>query len=83
MSPEREEVCKKCSMKPSIHHLEYPSCNQEMYPINEEEWKALGAGLNDEITVESLRRMMEISIRPYCLEKMLTAHPIEWWLRNL
>ena len=83
MSPEREEVCKKCSMKPSIHHLEYPSCNQEMYPINEEEWKALGAGPKDEITVESLRRMMEISIRPYCLEKMLTAHPIEWWLRIL
>jgi hypothetical protein len=82
MNKEREEICRKCKMLPSIHHLEYPCCGQPMYPLDEHEWELLGADPEDEITVESLRKMMEISLQPYCMEKMLQAHPIEWWYKK-
>ena len=78
MNKTREEICQKCRMIPSIKHLDYPSCCQPVGPINDEERKVVGP----EITTESFRKMMEISIQPYCLRKMLTAHPIEWWMRQ-
>ena len=81
MNKEREEICNKCRMLPSIHHLEYPECNQPRYPLDEDEWRQLGEKPEDEITPEGLMKMMKISVRPYCLEKMLAAHPIEWWFR--
>ena len=78
MNTAREEICRKCKMLPSIKHLDYPSCIQPVGPINDEERKMVGP----DITAESFRKMMEISIQPYCLRKMLTAHPIEWWMRQ-
>ena len=83
MNAQREEICRKCRMLPSIHHLEYPCCDQPVYPLNADEWEQLGASPQDEITLETTRKMMEISIRPYCLEKMLRAHPIEFWYNRL
>ena len=83
MTPEREEICRKCRMLPSIHHLEYPCCYQPWHPLDEYEWKQLGAAPEDLITVETVRRMMEISLQPYCMERMLSAHPIEWWYKMI
>ena len=81
MNEIREKICKECRMLPSIHHLEYPDCRQPRWPLDGDEWQRLGCKPTDPITVESVKRMMEISIRPYCLAKMLTAHPVEWWAR--
>jgi len=83
MNKQREEICRECSMKPSIHDLECPVCQQPRYPLDEEEWKELGYSRSDVITVDGVRRMMEISVRPYCMDKMLAAHPIEWWHRMI
>ncbi|MBO7710131.1 MAG: hypothetical protein J6S83_06660 [Lachnospiraceae bacterium] len=83
MNKEREEICNKCRMLPSINHLEYPSCIQPQYPLNEDEWKQLGVKPEDIITIDSFKKFMEISVRPYCREKMLSAHPIEWWFKGL
>ena len=78
MNKEREEICRKCKMERSIHHLEYPICYQPAHPIDEDEIEQLG-GRSAEITPEGVRKLMEISLRPYCFEKMLLAHPIEYW----
>lgn len=83
MNQTREEICRRCRMLPSIHHLDYPCCEQPMWPIDDNEWQLLGCKPSDPITIVSTRRMMEISIRPYCLEKMLLAHPVEWWARMI
>ena len=79
MIPEREAICRKCKMLPSIHNLDYPCCEQPTFPMTKEEYEAIGAGPNDIPNVETVRKLMEISVKPYCLWKMLSAHPIEWW----
>ena len=58
-------------------------CDQRFYPISQEEWEQLGKKPQDEVTVESVERMMDIALMPYCKRKMLNAHPIEWWTRAL
>ena len=79
MIPKMETICQKCKMQSSIHHLDYPLCNQPVYPMTREEYDAIGANPNDIPTVETVMKLMEISIKPYCRRKMLNAHPIEWW----
>ena len=79
MIPEREKICLECSGKPSIHHMEYPYCRQPTYPITEDEWKEAGITRDMEVTPETVERMMDISLQPYCKRLMLNAHPIQWW----
>ena len=83
MIKEREEICEKCRMIPSIHDLGFPSCQQPHCALNQYEYDLLGVKPEDEITLEGVRKLMEISIRPYCLEKMLQAHPVEWWYKRM
>jgi hypothetical protein len=83
MSQEREKICSTCKHLPSIHHLEYPSCEQPCFPITDQEWKDLGVTRDDVPTVESVRKLMEMSIQPYCLRLMLKEHPVEWWTFHL
>ena len=83
MNKQREDICRKCRMLPSIHHLEYPCCGQPFRPLDDDEWQQLGVSPQDRITVESVRKMMEISLQPYCMERMLAAHPIEWWYKMI
>jgi hypothetical protein len=83
MIKEREEICEKCRMLPSIHHLEYPCCYQPCFPLNEYEYELIGAKPKDKPTIEIFRKMMEISTQLYCREKMLLAHPIEWWYEGM
>ena len=40
MIPKRETICQKCKMQSSIHHLDYPLCNQPVYPMTREEYEA-------------------------------------------
>lgn len=84
----REKICRECiyrerRMLTSNHHPDLPYCKQPVYPLDAYEWERLGASPQDEITLEGVRKMMEISIRPYCREKMLKAHPIEYWYERL
>lgn len=70
MTKERMETCSRCKMLPSIHHLDYPACEQQMAPINDEEWQLLGVHPEDPVTKDTLMKMAQISIMPYCLERM-------------
>lgn len=79
MNARREEICMRCKMSMKFYEKDFPSCNQPCYPIDEDEWKQLGVKPEDDITPEKLELMMEISTRPYCMERMLEAHPIQWW----
>jgi len=80
MIPEREAICRKCKMLPSIHHLDYPCCNQPIGPISVEEWKLSGLKPRDRVTREGFLKMMEISMMDYCRNKMLnSADFISWF----
>jgi hypothetical protein len=70
MTEEREAICRKCKMLPSIHHLDFPYCYQPMGPINEDEYEYLGAAKDDLITLEGLWKMLEISTKDYCRRLM-------------
>ena len=78
MTPVREEICRKCRMLPSIHHLDYPCCEQPPSPITEEEYQQLGVKPGDMITREKMMQISEIAIRPYCLDKMKIGGAFEW-----
>ena len=66
----RDEICRNCKMLPSIHHLEYPCCDQPAGPISEEEYRKLGLTPETHITYEDAVRVAEMTIQPYCLERM-------------
>ena len=69
----RDEICRNCRMLPMPDDPYCPYCEQPSYPIDENEWRLLGVNPSDPVTKESLMRMAEISIRPYCLAKMKAA----------
>jgi hypothetical protein len=68
----REEICRKCKMLPSFHHPDYPCCHQLM-ALTDDEWAQIGASKTDKVTKDVLLRMMQITIIPYCYEKMITG----------
>lgn len=68
MIKEREEVCARCKLLPSIHHPDYPVCEQIMAPLNDEERRQLG---DDRITYDKILRLAEISMQPYCMKRMM------------
>ena len=78
MNKQREEICNKCRMLPSIHHLDYPCCDQPLAPITEEEYQQLGVNPGDLIKREKMLQMIEIAIKPYCLAKMRIGGAFDW-----
>ena len=73
MEHEREEICQNCTWTPSFRHPGYPCCAQPCGPINEEEYKTIGARPEDKPTRETIMKLAEISIKSYCLKKMIAG----------
>lgn len=82
MIPEREAICRKCRMLPSIHHLDYPCCLQPIMPMNAEEWKLSGLDPKDPITREGYLKMMDIGMMEYCKNRMLNSADFLSWLNG-
>ena len=78
MNEKREEICKQCRMLPSIRHPDYPVCIQPIAPMDEDEYRQLGVKPTDRPTKEGLKRMMQIAIRPYCLERIAAGGGMEF-----
>lgn len=70
MIPEREKVCEGCDMK---------GCRQCPAPITKEEWEQLGAKPSDYPTAETAEKMIRISTKPECAERLLARHTPEEW----
>ena len=83
MNKQREEICNRCRMLPSIHHLDYPCCDQPIAPIAEEEYQQLRVKPDDMITREGILQMAEIAIRPYCLEKMKAGGAFDLFISHV
>ena len=73
LSSKREEICRRCRMLPSIKHLEYPACSQQIGPVNEEERRLFDYNQKDRVTREEVIRRARITMLPYCFEKMLAG----------
>ena len=73
MIPERDAICRNCRMLPSIHHLDYPCCEQPIAPISEEEWRLSGLKPGEPMTADGLRKMMDIAMIDYCRNRMLNS----------
>lgn len=74
MIPEREKVCEGCDMK---------GCRQRPAPITKEEWEQLGAKPSDYPTAETAEKMIRISTKPECAERLLAQHTPEEWARMM
>lgn len=70
----RKAICEKCNGH---------GCQQRPGPISQEEYEQLGAEPTDEPTVETVRKMFDISCKPECVERMLNEHPVEWWYKRM
>ena len=82
MIPERQKVCEGCDYLNRVaEHGCY--CKQKCYPIAEEEYRMMGVTKKDKITPEGIEKLMDISMKPECKERMLRAHPIEWWFDQM
>ena len=68
----REKVCQRCTNK--------NICQQLVMILDKSELEYIGANLNDYPNAETLKRFMEISMKPECMEMRLKEHPIEWWV---
>lgn len=82
MCEERETVCRICMEKHGGTIPKKPGCRQKICPINDDEFRAIGAKHTDVVTKSGLVRMMEISIRPDCLENMLNGMTKEQWVEK-
>lgn len=71
----RKKICGACQGK--------TYCRQPRYPITHEELEYIGATWDDVPNAESVRKMMEISMKPECMEWHLQEHPIEWWVEKI
>ena len=74
MIAERVKVCEGCNGR---------CCRQVIGPISQEEYEYIGAKPDDVPTLETFGRLMEISLKPECRERMLADHPLEWWFNRI
>jgi hypothetical protein len=77
MNEERKRVCDKCK------HPTSGLCEQRICPINQEEYEYMGAKPSDRVTASTLLKLMEISMKPECMKRILEIEPIEHWVRLL
>lgn len=75
MNEARKRVCSKC------RNTMY--CNQACYPISKDEYEYMGVNSNDDVTIEGMLKLMECSMKPECMERLLEKHPAEWWFERL
>ena len=72
MNAKRLAVCEGCQGY-------YHGCRQICGPISEDELEYMGASWSDRPTVESVRKLLECSMKPECMKVMLDKYPIEAW----
>ena len=83
MSPEREEICRNCKKEPSINHRGAWKCDQPAYFRTKEEYEEAGINPSDRITPEGVRKLMELTLRPECMENLLAYQSLERWTEDL
>lgn len=82
MIPERQKVCEECDyLNRGVEQSAY--CKQKCYPITYAEKCMLGVKDDTEITPKDVERLMDISMKPECKERLLRIHPIEWWYNKM
>lgn len=75
MNEERKRVCSKCRNT--------TFCDQVCRPISKDEYEYMGAKRDDRITIEAMLKLMECSMKPECMKRLLEKHPAEWWFNAL
>ena len=73
-SEKRKKICEGCDGR---------CCRQSVGPISKDEYAFIEAKPEDHPTIETTRKMMDISCKPVCVERFLKEHPIEWWFNRL
>lgn len=86
MSPEREEICRNCKKDPSINPINHRGaldCDQPACFRTKEEYEQAGINPSDRITPEGVRKLMELTLRPECMERLLAYQSLERWAEDL
>lgn len=80
INEQRQKVCDECERRGQDKG---GFCRQIAGPICHEEYEYMGACPKDIPNAETLRKLMEISLKPECMERLLTEHSLEWWLGSI
>ena len=80
MIPERQKICESCNY---IWTDGKHCCKQPYYPLNKEEYDLIGATPKDVPTLETLEKLMDISMKPKCKKRMLQENSLDYYLRSI